>query len=171
MKKMKNNNKFWAAHNELMDLCKNCQSNEKAKCDQVGNRCNNFEGKLTHLHYEKLCPFDPCQKCLVRPRCSSECEKYQRYFQVKQFVDNELRGHSTYYTKDKTPFITGPKHIISKEYLQSNEVYRKIIDFQFTESHIAAMKAEVFYPDLWNTLQQYREYVEYIKKNHLVNLF
>ena len=140
MKKMRNNNKFWAAHNELMDLCKKCQSNGKAKCDQIGNRCNKFERKLAHLHYEKLYPFDPCKECLVRPRCSSECEEYQRYFQVVQYTDIEVRGYSACFTKDNTPFI-------------------------------AAMKAEVFYPDLRDTLQKYREYVEYIKKNHLVNLF
>ena len=140
MKEMRINNKFWVARNELMDLCKKCQSNEKAKCNQIVNRCNKFERKLNHLYYEKLCPFDPCRKCLVRPCCSSECEEYQRYSEVKEVVDLEVRGYSTCFPKGNTSFI-------------------------------AAMKAEAIYPDLRDTLQQYREYVEYTKEKHLVSLF
>jgi hypothetical protein len=165
------NNKFWVAHIELAEFCDECQSDEKTECDQVDRRCNELERKRTRLTFERLFPFVPCRQCLVRPMCDSECEEIKHFHKELKFVFNELRGHSTYYAKCKSPLIKGPKHLLVKQDSESEELYRSLTDFEFTQSDIANLEAKPYFTDLTDIVCQYCEYREYIKKHQLVNLY
>jgi len=163
---MNDNNKYKAAHDELMEFCEKCQSDEKATCDQLGVGCGNLDRRLKKLYYEKLYPFHPCAKCLVRPvGCGNQCDDYWFYYHSRSIANCELIDNVTFFTSDRSPFISGHRLAITKEYINSDPRIKKIVDFDVTAKYTAEMKNSAYYCDLLDTVRQYLEYCDYAEDN------
>jgi hypothetical protein len=163
----KTKNKFQAAHYELVEFCNECQSSEKDKCDQINVECDKLNSKLKELYYEKLYPFHPCGRCLVRVPCqgSGDCKDYWFYYHSRHTAECELTDNVAYYTSDKKPFISGHRLAITEEYINSDPRLKKIIDFDVTEKYITEMKNSFYYNHLLDTVRQYLEYCVYAEEN------
>jgi hypothetical protein len=163
----KDMNIFIAAHNELVGFCIKCQSSEKPTCDQVSATCDELNMKMKELYYEKLYPFHPCGKCLVRVPCQGrgDCKDYWFYYHSRDIADCELTNNVAYFTSDRSPFIRGHRLAITREYINSDTRLKKIVDFDVTAKYIAEMKNSSYYHDLLDTVRQYREYRDYVEDN------
>ncbi|WP_419657528.1 uncharacterized protein Dvar_66740 [Desulfosarcina variabilis str. Montpellier] len=82
--------------------------------------------------------------------------KYQNYMRL--IAECEIKGFSVYFSKDRTPFIMGPKELITDDYINSDERLKRIVDLQYTENIIAEVKRESSYPHLLDAVRQYLEY-------------
>jgi hypothetical protein len=164
--KSKTKNKFQAAHYELVEFCNKCHSIEKVTCDQINVECDKLNLKLKKLYYEKLYPFHPCGKCLVRPvGCGNSCDEYWFYYHSRDIADCELKDNVAFFTSDRSPFIRGHRLAITREYINSDPRLKKIIDFDVTEKYIAEMKNSSYYFELLETVRLYLEYRDYVDEN------
>jgi hypothetical protein len=165
--KSKPKNKFQAAHYELIEFCQKCQSSEKAICDPVNVECDKFNQRLKKLYYEELYPFHPCGKCLVRASCQggNNCDEYWFYYHSRNIANCELIDNVTYFTSDRSPFISGHRLAITREYINSDPRLKKIVDFDVTEKYISEIKNSTIYNDLLDTVRQYLEYSAYVADN------
>ena len=165
--KSKIKNKFQAAHYELVEFCNECKSSGKHTCDQIALECEKLGSKLKELYYEKLYPFHPCRKCLD---CSSfqyptKCDDYWFYNHSRYIASCELTDNVVYFTSDKSPFISGHKLAITREYINSDPRLKKIVDFDVTAHYITEIKSSEYYYNLLETVRQYLEYCNYVEDN------
>jgi hypothetical protein len=164
--KRNENNKFQIAHNEMMKFCNNCQSKEKKECDRFEIICGKYKEQLYRIYYEDLYPFHACSECIMRELsrgekdCGQYCANYWYRDHMRHIADCEIKGFAVYFSKDRTPFIAGPESLITDEYIRSDKRLKKIVNIYFTENIIAEVKRESFYPDVLNTVRQYREYCD-----------
>ena len=77
---------------------------------------------------------------------------------MRVIAEREIEGCSIYFSKDRTPFISGPKELITDDYVKSDERLKKIVNLNFTKNIISEVKRESFCPDLLDTVRQYLEY-------------
>ena len=123
--------------------------------------------KMKKLYYEKLYPFHPCGKCLVRSSCQGkvECEDYWFYYHSRHIANCELIDNVAFFTSDKNPFISGHRLAITREYINSDPRLKKIVDFDVTEKYITEMRNSTYYYKLLDTVKQYIEYCAYAEDN------
>lgn len=154
------NNKFRDAHNELMDFCMKCEKDEKAKCDQDITECDDLKLKLNRLYFEKLYPFHPCRKCLVRATClkEKECGDYLIYVHSRLVADCKFNFKIVFFSSDKYPILMAPRLEITRDYWNQNPGWEELIDFDFTKKYITEIKNSIHYSKLLNIAKEYREY-------------
>ena len=165
--KIMNRNNFQMVHYELVEFCNKCQSSEKFTCDQINVECDKLSSKLKELYYEKLYPFHPCGRCLVRVPCqgSGDCKDYWFYYHSRDIADCELTDNVAYFTSDRSPFIRGHRLAITEDYINSDPRLKKIVDFDVTAKYITEMKNSAYYEELLETVRQYLEYCAYVENN------
>jgi hypothetical protein len=163
----KTRNKFRAAHYELVGFCNKCQSDEKVTCDQINATCDKLNWRIKELYYEKLYPFHPCGMCLVRGSCQGKfsCDEYWFYYHSRDIANCELTDNVSFFTSDRSPFISGHRLAITREYINSDPRLKKIIDFDVTEKYITEMKNSVYFNQLLDTVRQYLEYCAFAESN------
>ena len=170
-------NKFKVAHNSLVEFCNNCKSDKKNTCKKYDDACDEYREKFYRTYYEDLYPYHACSQCLMwalskdKKHCEETCPEYWYHYHVRCIADNEIKGFSVYFGKDRIPFIAGPKDIITKEYVNSAEDLKKNVNMHFTEDIIAEVRQESFYPDVLKTVWQYLEYCDDLKKTKSVTSF
>ena len=84
---------------------------------------------------------------------------------MRIIAECELKRCSMYFSKDRTPFISGPKKLVTDDYVNSDERLKKIVNLHFTKNIISEVKRESFYPDVLDTVRQYLEYCADVEKD------
>ena len=160
---MCNINKFLNAHIELMDFCMRCEKDGKKTCNQDVTKCDDLKVKLKRLYLEKLYPFHPCRKCLVRGSCAkeNECGDYLFFAHSRLVADCELNYDVVFFSSDKCPIIRNHRLAITREYWNSNPDWEELIDFDFTKKYITEIKDSIYYSDLLDIAKKYCEYCTY----------
>jgi len=155
-------NKFEIAHNELKEFCKQCTISKKTDCGGYDENCKVFSKKFCELYYANLYPFHPCKKCLPIVDCGSSkpcaCDAYWHFCYSRWVAECEIKNNAVFFSKEKTPIVSGPADLITEDYLKSNSFFRKVVDFQVTADCIAEIKWDPIYSELLSTVRQYLEY-------------
>jgi hypothetical protein len=142
------NNKFKMAHSELVEFCNNCQSEKKNECKKYENTCGIYKKQLYRIYYEKLYSFHACSECVMRQlsgsekHCGEYCANYWYHDHMRWIADCEIKGYTVYFSKYRTPFMSGPASLITDEYINSDERLKKIVNIYFTKNIIAEVKQE-----------------------------